>query len=73
MLPVMLSMNDESVAWMKWFGAVLILVVGFSLSQFRAQKVRENSWKLSDLIVYFLVPGSLFIMFFFTLLFSNQA
>jgi len=63
LLPFAMFVKDDAVKWMPYAGMVIFMVFGVSITLFRKQKIKNQSWKMSDFIAYILVPGSLFCFF----------
>ena len=63
LLPFALSIRDAEVAWMPYAAALLIVVLGVTVSRHRAMRKREGSWAYSDVAVYIAVPLLLFAVF----------
>ena len=63
LLPFALSISDAEVAWMPYAAALLITVLGVSVSRLRARRKREGRWGHSDVAAYIAVPLLLFVVF----------
>ena len=63
LLPFALSVRDAEVAWMPYAAALLIVLLGVSVSRLRARRKREGSWGYSDAAAYIAVPLLLFAVF----------
>ena len=60
LLPIGLFVADGKNIWIKYLSAVLIFILGFSVTEFRKMKIKESKWGCLDFVVYIAIPGSLF-------------
>ncbi|OZG73915.1 hypothetical protein BTA51_09020 [Hahella sp. CCB-MM4] len=60
MLPVPMKYGIVEHSMMGWISILIFILVGVTLSLYRRGRIVDGNWAVSDLIAYFLVPGSLF-------------
>ena len=71
LLPFGLATRDPKVAWMPYASAVIVFVLGVSVSRYRSLRISEGNWGWSDVAAYLAVPVALFLLFSWVVLFHT--